>query len=145
MDVCHGVWVPASDGDFDNHGQFVFWVETPTPPSKKSQDGLHPNHLSKAPALKDFPASDLSFTQALLTALQPQPATLYATLPTHAAQPLPSMEMTQLTGAYPPDEYTWQAWAINGLTITKPLLFLPGLHLALQTCGGRLLQAGLVA
>lgn len=124
MEVCHGVWIPASESDFDNHGQFIFWVETPTPPRGKIKDGIHSKHLAKNAALEDFLTSVLTFNKTTLTAIQPQPVTFYATLPSHAGQPLPSMEMAQLIGEYPPDEYEWQAWAINGLAITKPLLFL---------------------
>ncbi len=124
MDVCHGTWVPASGADFDNQGQFVFWVETPAGASRKNKAGIHPHHLSKTTELEDFLTSSLSFNKALLMAIRPQPATVYATLPTHAEQPLPSMEMAQFTGEYPPDEYAWQVWTINGLAMNQPLLFL---------------------
>ncbi|MEB4591356.1 DEAD/DEAH box helicase [Candidatus Thiothrix sp. Deng01] len=124
MDICHGTWVPASNSDFNNQGQFIFWVETPAQPRSKVKEGIHPNHLSKNTALGDFLTSVLSLSKATLLALQPKPAIFYATLPTHAELPLPSLEMAQLTGEFLPDECSWQTWAINGKVINQPLLFL---------------------
>lgn len=133
MDVCHGAWIPASGCDFNNHGQFIFWVETPAQPRSKIKEGIHPNHLSKDTALGDFLTSALALNKATLLALQPKPATFHATLPTHEEQPMPSMEMAQLTGEYPPDEYTWQTWVINSKAIGKPLLFLRELQFIAST------------
>ena len=124
MLIFHGTWVPACDPDFDNHGQFIFWVETSIRPDKKNKAGVHPTHLSLSNGLADFLSLGLPFGKSLITAIKPEPVTFYAVLPGVGKRPLPSLEMAQLSGDYLPDDYTWSTWTINGIAISRPLLFL---------------------
>ncbi len=113
MDVYHGAWIAAVSADFENSGQFMFWVERQGNKTSQANSAIHPNHLSKTSQLKDFLSTDLSLTKALLDNLNPVVATFYAALPSVDQQPLPSLEMASLSGDYLPDEYDWQIWTIN--------------------------------
>jgi SNF2 family DNA or RNA helicase len=124
MDVYHGIWIPTVSADFDNPGQFIFWIERQGIKTSKAKTAIHPNHLSGTSQLNDFLSTDLSLTKALLDNLNPVVTTVYAALPSVDQQPLPSLEMASLSGLYLPDEYDWQIWAINGISINKPLMFL---------------------
>lgn len=81
MDVYHGTWIPVCDAGFDNHGQFIFWVERRNKKPQKTTTALHPNHVSKLAELNDFLATGLSLTKALIAQLKPTPMTCYITLP----------------------------------------------------------------
>ena len=122
MDIYHGVWVPARGPDFDNHGKFIFWIET-SDSNVKHKAGTHPGHLFEPDRLSGFLSADLSFNQALVTALAPEPAIFHATLPSAGKRPLPSLEMAQLSGEYLPDDHEWRTWEIHGIAISRPLLF----------------------
>ena len=123
MDIYHCVWVPARGPDFDNHGQFIFWIETSDSNPKHKAD-THPCHLSEPDRLNGFLSSDLSFNKALVSALAPEPAIFHATLPSVGKRPLPSLELAQLSGEYLPDDHEWRTWEIHGIVISRPLLFL---------------------
>ncbi|EIJ35413.1 DEAD/DEAH box helicase [Thiothrix nivea] len=120
MDVYHGAWIPAFEAGFDNHGQFVFWIET----DKKTRSRTPDRHRATAAELNDFLSAGLSFGKPLIASLRAQPASFYLALPTLEDQPLPSPEMARLTGDYLPDDYAWRVWMINGIAIGRPLLFL---------------------
>ena len=126
MDVYHGTWLPAVNAGFENHGQFIFWIERQYQKAKssKSKKNLHPHHLSKTLELANFLSTDLSLTKVVISQLNPTLVLIYMALPSDQQQPLPSPEMAQLTGHYLPDEYDWQIWEVNGLGIEKPLLLL---------------------
>ncbi len=124
MDVYHGTWLPPSDGDFNNYGQFIIWIEIPTRHQRKSKTTQHPNHLGNIKRLKNFLATDLSLTKALIGKLQPEVISCYATLPSEDKRPLPSPEMANILGDYPSENFQWQNWSIHAISLREPLLFL---------------------
>ncbi len=135
MHIGHGTWVPGNSLDFDNHGAFVFWVEIPF--TEKSSAGgktrRHPGHLSDPGRLLDFLSSGLMFGKAVIDRLEPEPATLYATLPGTGTEPLPSVEMARMLGEFPSDDEDccgWHHWEIQALAVARPLLFLKELRYA---------------
>ena len=124
MNVYHGTWLPPSNADFNNNGQFVFWIETPTHNKRKNKTIKHPNHLSNLLKLDTFLSSDLALTNALINKLNPEIIGCYATLPSADNRPLPSSEMANYLGDYPPDDYHWQNWSMTVISMAQPLLFL---------------------
>ncbi|MCY4149820.1 MAG: DEAD/DEAH box helicase [Gammaproteobacteria bacterium] len=131
--VGHGVWIPGEGTQFDNHGVFAFWVETPLPkarPAKKAS-GQHPAHLAEHDDLTDFLKSNLFFGQNIIDQLDLEPISLHATLPGTVDRPLPSAEMAQMLGEFLPEkpgEYGWHDWEIRGLATARPLPFFKELH-----------------
>ncbi|WP_020557999.1 DEAD/DEAH box helicase [Thiofilum flexile] len=138
MDVCHGTWIPSpiTPHEFDNNGQLVVWVETATRSKRKKQPHEHPFHLAQPDELREWFTSELTVYKDLLLPNVAPALRFYATLPSitedKQASPLPSMEMAQLTGHYPPDDYHWQSWTIQGLSIAQPLYFLRELQFAMH-------------
>ncbi len=131
--VGHGTWVPPQGGDFDNPGQFIFWVESSVPANGNAQrkTGFHPNHLASADRLNDFLSSGLLFRQPVVHILEPEPISFSVALPGTAKRPLPSIEMAQMCGELLPtdeEDLTWYPWEIIGLSVSQPLLFLKELH-----------------
>ena len=122
MEIYHGTWVPSGGADFDNGGQFIFWVETSKP--KKRKAGMHPANLYEAGKLRDFLSSELNFGKPVVASVRPELAAFHATLPSVDGRPLPSIEMAQLIGEYLPDEHSWSSWEISGIAVGKPLFFL---------------------
>ncbi len=116
------------EAGFENQGQFIFWVERQagnSGKSRKAKIAKHPDHLAKVSELSGFLSTELSLTKVILNQLAPSLITVYITLPCdNEQQPLPSPEMAQLTGQYPPDNYHWRTWEVSGLHIAQPLLFL---------------------
>lgn len=132
--VGHGTWISGSDLNFDNHGTFVFWVETPCSRKSSSRSKVrpHPGHLDTDTML-EFLSSGPMFGKAVLVRLKPEPATFYATLPSIGKAPLPSIEMARMQGEFLPgdtDGYEWHDWEIRGLAVSRPLLFLKELRYA---------------
>lgn len=133
--IGHGAWIPGNSLEFDNHGIFVFWVETASSGNQSNRGKVrrHPGHLSDAEQLLEFLSSELMFGKAVIDRLEPEPATFYATLPGTATAPLPSIEMARMCGEFlpdKPDDYGWHHWEIRGLAVTRPLLFLKELRYA---------------
>jgi len=96
--VGHGVWIPGEDAQFDNHGLFAFWVETPLSKTKlaKKTSGQHSAHLAEHDELTDFLKSNLFFGQDIIDQLDPEAISLHVTLPSVENMPLPSAEMAQI-------------------------------------------------
>jgi len=131
--VGHGVWIPGEDAQFDNHGLFAFWVETPLSKTKSAKkiSGQHPAHLAEHDELTDFLKSNLFFGQDIIDQLDPEAISLHVTLPSVENMPLPSAEMAQMLGEFLPEkpsEYDWHDWEVHGLATARPLLFLQELH-----------------
>jgi len=124
LEICHGTWVPQHVREFDNPGQFVFWVETPANGNGSLKPGLHPSHLHDAERLSVFLASDLKLGAAATTAGGPEPGGFSVTMPSVNGKPLPSREMAQLSGEYLPDDFEWSEWEISGIVVRNPLSFL---------------------
>ncbi|MCK5813404.1 MAG: DEAD/DEAH box helicase [Cocleimonas sp.] len=124
MNIYHGAWIVSANSQFNNHGQFVLWIETPTLHKGKAKTTLHPNHLSNTKRLNSILSSDLSFNKTLIAKLTPEIILLHATLPSTNNRPLPSPEMATLLGEYAPDKYHWQNWSIKTIAMQQPLLFL---------------------
>ncbi len=133
VSVGHGVWIPGEDLQFNNHGTFVFWVETHSTDNRpaKNNSGLHPSHLAKKDDLIDFLKSSLLFSRSVINDLKPELTSFHITLPGARGKPLPSVEMAQMLGELlpdNPDEYGWHPWQVQGLAFNRPLLFLKELH-----------------
>ncbi|MCY4273955.1 MAG: DEAD/DEAH box helicase [Gammaproteobacteria bacterium] len=131
--VGHSVWIPGEVSEFNNHGTFVFWVETQSSDHKpaKKNSAQHPYHLTENDELIDFLKSNLLFTQNLINQLKPELMSFYVTLPGIRDKVLPSAEMAQMLGDFlpeDPNDYNWQEWKVQGLAISRPLLFLKELH-----------------
>ncbi len=141
IEVYHGTWIPRSEKEFDNSGEFVFWIEAPASGKETPKSGQHPDHIDDPERLQEFLASELKFGAAAVTAADAVPSRFWATMPSADGRPLPSLEMALLSGSYPPDDFEWNDWEINGLTIRNPLAFLRDLEF-LSGFGGTDLQIG---
>ncbi len=145
--VGHGVWVPGEGTQFDNHGVFAFWIETPpfrAKPVKKISE-RHPAHLVDYDELVDFLKSNLFFSQDIIDQVNPGLISLYATLPGTENKPLPSAEMAQMVGEFLPEspgEYDWHDWEIRCLATSRPLPFLKELHYTSSFHRSNFCQAG---
>ena len=130
MNVFHGTWIPSADQDFENGGQFVFWVETPT--LKKRDTGVHPAHVDDFAALQLMLNAELGFSPALISSLAPKARVFHAALPSTDHHPLPSVEMAQLTGEIFLEAPHWTVWSMTGLSTHQPLPFLREIQVAMD-------------
>ncbi len=44
MKIVHGIWVPATAGNFYQSGHFAVWIETDEVPNRLNKD-IHPQKL----------------------------------------------------------------------------------------------------
>ena len=124
MEIYHGTWVPSDGKEFENPGQFIFWVETSAPVPGKPQAGHHPCSLREERKLNSLLTADLGFAKSIVSSVRAQPSSFQARLPSAKGKPLPSLEMAQLVGVYLPDDVNWNNWTIRGVAIERPLIFL---------------------
>ena len=141
IEVYHGTWIPQPWKDFDNSGEFIFWIESSATVGERTRPGLHPSHVSDSSRLGDFLASELKLSAAVVGASRPAPSQFRATMPNVDGKPLPSLEMALLTGDYLPDSFEWNDWEINGLAIHSPLPFLREMEF-ISSFGGTDFQIG---
>ncbi|MBD2328656.1 DEAD/DEAH box helicase [Alkalinema sp. FACHB-956] len=118
MDILHGTWIPDTDPEFIQTGQFYLWVETEENSRRKRSPETHPRHL-RTPDLIPFLCETLGIKPYKNAAKDPHQA-LEADiiprsflLPTAKKQPLPSWEMARYLEAELPDRYEWQYWEID--------------------------------
>ena len=129
MDICHGVWAVPATGGFDNPGRFLFWVETSRPERRNGSSHGHPTSLASPDRVRELLTSGLGLSKPAMTVAGAADAKFSAVLPTDNGQPLPSLEMAQLTGEYLPETCAWKTWEIRAVEIARPLAFLRELEL----------------
>jgi SNF2 family DNA or RNA helicase len=120
MYILHGTWIPDETENFIQPGRFYLWVETDTPPARRTA-GIHPNHLS-ATELDDFLRETLGITplaaapsagKPIGKTLSPEIVSRSFLLPTAQQWPLPSWEMMQYLEMAVPEPVDWRYWQID--------------------------------
>jgi SNF2 family DNA or RNA helicase len=131
MKVLHGTWIPQSDDQFIQKGNFCLWVETaPTTGrqgrKKKIQSSVHPQHLLEK-ELKEFLQEQLG-----IKTVYPQSITQkYFLLPTDQDKPLPSNALTRYLESelnIPNKPVELQVWEINCYSMNSIIATLQDLH-----------------
>ncbi len=126
--MLHGTWVADGGPNFDNRGKFGVWLELYG--DENSPAGIHPAHFSKHSSLADLTIKDHVVSDVVNAYADTQGTVLYASLPTQAERPLPSLEISHLTGEAIPKDCDWQTWEMRVIHITEPLKFLRDLRFA---------------
>ncbi|MGI0495288.1 DEAD/DEAH box helicase [Alkalinema pantanalense CENA528] len=117
MYILHGTWIPDTDPEFIQTGQFYLWVETEEN-SRRSSPDTHPGHL-RTPDLIPFLCETLAIkpykntAKDLHKALEADIIPRSFLLPTVKNTPLPSWEMARYLETELPDRYEWQYWEID--------------------------------
>ncbi|MCY4561409.1 MAG: DEAD/DEAH box helicase [Flavobacteriaceae bacterium] len=127
--VYHGTWIPGDENQFDNLGQFMFWVETPPFGVIDKQTIKHPHHLIKKEEILNSLSDDKHLSTLLLKYFKPRSKSFFAHFPINGNAVLPSTEMGQLTGEVFPDKFQWKQLKIHSLSFSNPLDFLRELNI----------------
>ncbi len=127
--IGHGTWIPGGGAEFDNSGKFFFWIETSVIPKMKikRKASFHPHHLADPDDLYKFLSAGLLLSNSMIARLEPQAATYWLFLPSHEKKPLPSIALAQMFHASLQDDaqdLTWHCWEIQGVCVSRPMLFL---------------------
>ncbi len=122
MHIIHGTWVPPDGTTFDNPGQFVLWVEKNPSPETTTRERIHSYHIASVPEFKQFLSHEVGLPVRLLQGVELAEQPLRASLPTYKNAPLPSLEMAQLTGVYPPEKFELRTWEITGFSVQNVFL-----------------------
>lgn len=134
MKILHGTWIPNSDTQFIQTGNFYLWVETaPTKRKRKTSDS-HPGHLSKE-NLATFLTTQLGIKESNYSPLKNQIETKYFLLPTSNNIPLPSPELTRYLEIEIAAEIELKSWAINCYPLTPVIKLLNDFHFLAQYQG----------
>ncbi|MFT4928754.1 MAG: SNF2 family DNA or RNA helicase [Phenylobacterium sp.] len=124
LNIIHGFWLPESDDQFIQSGQFWLWVETSTPQERDEQ--THPCHLSGS-TLSSFLNAELQLTTASLAYHQ-------ILLPTRcnslSSTVLPSPELKHFPNQDDDDDakVSLQPWRVECVALDMPIQQLSQLH-----------------
>jgi SNF2 family DNA or RNA helicase len=127
MHILHGTWLPGDEREFDNSGQFLFWIETENLQRPRKSSGLHPFHLMQTPLINFF-RETLPLPRDALFALPETAKTVWFLFPSTEEKPLPSPELAHLQGAELPESFHWRAWRVFVLAVRDPLSLLKEIH-----------------
>ncbi|MEE3718146.1 DEAD/DEAH box helicase [Tumidithrix elongata RA019] len=150
MKILHGTWIPDSNSDFWQLGNFYIWVETTetkaiaTAKRKSSKSkaanesepsgSKHPASLTEA-ELKSFLFSDLGIKDDLLqenTNRYGKKAPIifpkYFLLPTSNQQPLPSLESARYLEVEIPETFELAYWQIDCYQVTTSVKISSFIH-----------------
>ncbi|MBT4838292.1 MAG: DEAD/DEAH box helicase, partial [Methylococcales bacterium] len=122
MFLLHTHWLPPDNPKFHNSGQLVCWLETEPVSGKKKSKTQHPSHLSDKTQLLSFFGT--LFKKKTMLELSFSDCVFHLKLPSNNNSPHPSPEMMRLTDSDVSDDWQWQLWQIQGMTVCNPLLFL---------------------
>jgi SNF2 family DNA or RNA helicase len=122
MKILHGTWIPNSNDEFIQGGEFCLWVETDMPElPKRLPPNYHPQQLG-GQGLWAFLHEELSIGTS--NAAPSQLVTKYFILPSSKTEPLPSLELSRYLETETPEPTVWKIWSIDCYpidSITKTL------------------------
>jgi SNF2 family DNA or RNA helicase len=127
MHILHGTWLPGDEREFDNSGQFLFWIETENPQRPRKSSGLHPFHLLQDPLIKFF-RETLPLSRDVLSELPKTAKTVWFLFPSNEEKPLPSPELAYLQGTDLPESFDWRPWRVFVLAVEEPSSLLKEIH-----------------
>ncbi|WP_013325781.1 DEAD/DEAH box helicase [Gloeothece verrucosa] len=131
MKILHGTWIPRTNNEFIQLGEFYLWGETTSPKKrrKNESENRHPFQLD-SDELSAFLVNDLGLKEALNSKIYQKFFTKYFILPSRGDAPLPSLELTRYLEAeteLSPD-CSWKTWAINCYQVSPIIKLLNDLH-----------------
>ncbi len=127
MHILHGTWLPGAEREFDNSGQFLFWIETENPQRPRKSSGLHPFHLMQDPLIIFFKET-LPLSRDVVSELPKTAKTVWFLFPSSEEKPLPSPEMAYVQGTDLPGSFDWRPWRVFVLAVEEPLSLLKEIH-----------------
>ncbi len=136
MRILHGTWIPRTNNEFIQLGEFSLWGETTSPQKRRKTDAenRHPFQLN-ADELSALLLNELGLKEPLNGKISQKIATKYFILPSSLDAPLPSPEFTRYLEAETElsPTYSQKNWAISCYQVSPLMKFLNDLHFGCLT------------